>query len=127
MLISLFIPRKWDCLPLAGIIKRIDDFFYSTPTLLKNIVDFVPDSSIINEFPIETYPALLNSPTNFYVNSPYTAYVKGLEIEWQSNFTWLRAPFNGIVLNANYTHVWSETKYMEHRIRYDAASRLLYL
>jgi hypothetical protein len=40
----------------------------------------------------------------------------GLETEWQSNFTWLPSPFNGLVLNANYTHVWSETKYLLHRV-----------
>ena len=103
---------------IGGYMKRIDDVFYSQPTILKNITEFTPDSSIINEFPYDVYSALLNSPTNFYVNSPYTAYVQGLEVEWQSNFTWLRAPFNGIVLNTNYTHVWSETKYMQHQIKY---------
>ena len=95
--------------------KRIDGIFYMQPTLLKNI----PDTTIINEFPIETYPSLLTNSTDFYLNSPYTAYVQGLEAEWQSNFSWLRAPFNGIVLNVNYTHVWSETKYMQDRIRYE--------
>jgi len=114
-----FYSKKMGLLTLGGYYKRIDGFFYSQPTLLKNIVDFLPDSSILYEFPIETYPSLLNSPTNFYINSPYTAYVQGLELEWQSNFTWLPAPFSGIVLNANYTHVWSETKYMQHQIRWE--------
>ena len=114
-----FYAKKLGLFTIGGYYKRIDDFFYSQPTLLENIVDMVPDSSILNEFPYDIHPALLTSATNFYVNSPYTAYVKGLEIEWQSNFTWLRKPFNGIVLNANYTHVWSETKYMSHRIRYE--------
>jgi len=100
---------------IGGYLKRIDDIFYMQPTLLKNI----PDTTIIAEFPTETYPALLTNSTDFYMNSPYTAYIQGLEVEWQSNLSWLPVPFNGIVLNTNYTHVWSETKYMQDRIRYE--------
>ncbi|MFO7670359.1 MAG: TonB-dependent receptor, partial [Bacteroidales bacterium] len=110
-----FYSRRMGLITLGGYLKRLNDIFYMQPTLLKN----VPDTSIIAEFPLETYPTLLTNSIDFYVNSPYTAYVRGLEVEWQSNFSWLRAPFNGIVLNVNYTHVWSETKYMQDRIRYE--------
>lgn len=44
-------------------------------------------------------------------NSPYTTDINGFEIEWQTNFKWLPSPFDGFVLNINYTHVWSDTKY----------------
>ena len=44
-------------------------------------------------------------------NSPFKTKVYGVEIEWQTNFKWLPSPFDGLVLNINYTHVWSETKY----------------
>jgi TonB-dependent receptor len=44
-------------------------------------------------------------------NSPFTTDVYGVEFEWQTNFKWLPFPFDGIVLNVNYTHVWSDTKY----------------
>jgi TonB-dependent receptor len=110
-----FYSRKVGLFTVGGYLKRIDDIFYLQPTLLRN----VPDTGIIAEFPTEAIPSLLSNASDFYVNSPYTAYVKGLELEWQSNFTWLPVPFNGVVLNANYTHVWSETKYMQHRIRYE--------
>ena len=110
-----FYARKMGLITIGGYMKTIDGIFYMQPTLIKNI----PDTTIIAEFPIETYPSLLYNSTDFYQNSPYTAYVQGLEVEWQSNFSWLRAPFNGIVLNVNYTHVWSETKYMQDRIRYE--------
>lgn len=50
----------------------------------------------------------LNRPEN----SPYLTKFKGFEIEWQANnFHWLPSPFDGIVLNINYTHIWSETQY----------------
>lgn len=100
---------------IGGYLKRIDDIFFIQPTLLRNI----PDTTIIAEFPTDAIPTLLSNASDFYVNSPYTAYVRGLEVEWQSNFSWLPELFNGIVLNANYTHVWSKTKYMQHRIRYE--------
>ena len=117
-----FYARKMGLITIGGYLKSINDIFYMQPTILKNI----PDSTIINEFPTDVYPTLLLGLTNFYMNSPYTAYVRGLEAEWQSNFTWLPAPFNGIVLNANYTHVWSETKYMQHRLDYESVPGSLF-
>ncbi len=54
----------------------------------------------------------LNAPEN----SPFKTEVYGAEIEWQTNFRWLPSPFNGIVLNINYTHIWSETKYPRSRV-----------
>ena len=110
-----FYSWKLGLITIGGYVKRLNDIFYMQPTLLKNI----PDSTILEEFPTETYPSLLSASTDFYINSPYTAYVKGIEAEWQSNFSWLPVPFNGIVLNANYTHVWSETKYMQDRVVYE--------
>jgi TonB-dependent receptor len=107
-----FYSRKMGLLTIGGYMKTINDVFYMQPTVIKNI----PDSSILAQFPIESYASLNDNLTEFYTNSPYAAYVKGLEFEWQSNFSWLPAPFNGIVLNANYTCIWSETKYMQHRL-----------
>jgi hypothetical protein len=94
--------------------KNISDIFYLQPTLLKNIP--VPD--ILAEFPTgdDELPALNNGLTQFYVNSPYEAVLRGLELEWQSNFSWLPSVLSGLVLNANYTHVWSETKYMQNHV-----------
>ena len=109
-----FYSPKMGLVTIGGYLKRINDLFYMQPTLVKNI----PDTTIIAEFPTNI-PSLYQNTIDFYLNSPYTAYVKGIEAEWQSNFSWLPAPYNGIVLNANYTHVWSETKYMQDRITYE--------
>jgi TonB-dependent receptor len=51
--------------------------------------------------------ALLDIPENL----PFMTKVEGIEFEWQTNFYWLPSPFDGIVLTANYTHLWSETSY----------------
>lgn len=97
---------------VGGFTKSIDGIFYSQTTLLKNL----PDSSIIKEFPLEQYPALIYGESDFYINNSNLAELKGVEIEWQSNLSYLPVPFNGLVLNANYTRVWSETLYPLHRV-----------
>jgi TonB-dependent receptor len=109
-----FYSRKLGLVTIGGFYKKLKNVFYGQETLLKNI----PDSTIVAEFPLAQYSSLRNFTTEYYVNSPYPAYVKGLEFEWQSNFSWLPSPFNGLVLNANYTHVWSETTYNLHRVLY---------
>ena len=107
-----FYSPKLGLITIGGFMKTISDIFYLQPTLLKNI----PDTTILAEFPTDTYPGMLGGTTDFYVNSPYDAQLRGLETEWQSNFSWLPGPLSGIVLNVNYTRVWSETKYMQHRV-----------
>jgi TonB-dependent receptor len=109
-----FYTRKMGLITIGGYMKTIKDVFYMQPTLIKNI----PDSTILAQFPLDKVPSLKSYSTDFYTNSPYAAYVKGVEFEWQSNFSWLPAPFNGIVLNTNYSHIWSETKYQQDRILY---------
>ncbi len=37
--------------------------------------------------------------------------VYGFEIDWQSNFYFLPGAWKGLVMNANYTHIYSEAKY----------------
>jgi len=103
----MFHADKIGLITIGGYIKEIDDVFYMKQSQLKNI----PDSFLVEHFPVEAYPSMLTQAFDYYVNNQYTGHLKGLEVEWQSNLSWLPAPFNGIVLNANYTHVWSETKY----------------
>jgi TonB-dependent receptor len=109
-----FYSRKLGLVTIGGFHKTLKDVFYMQETVLKNI----PDSTIVAEFPIDQYGSLANGTTDFYINSPFEAKIYGFELEWQSNFNWLRGAWSGLVLNANYTHVWSETKYMLHRINF---------
>lgn len=51
------------------------------------------------------------------VNNKYTAYLSGIEIEWQTNFWYLPGLLKGIVLNTNYTHAYSSTKYPRSEIK----------
>lgn len=43
-----------------------------------------------------------------YVNNPKPAYYKGFEVEWQTHFWYLPSFLQGLVLNVNYTRIFSE-------------------
>ena len=49
-------------------------------------------------------------------NNKHTAHVRGIEADWQANFWFLPGALQGIVLNLNYTHIFSEAKYPLTRI-----------
>ncbi|MGK9369630.1 TonB-dependent receptor [Melioribacter sp. Ez-97] len=52
------------------------------------------------------------SPTIYtYINNPYKATYKGIELEWQTNFWYLPSVFKGLVMNINYTYIESNTTY----------------
>ncbi len=44
-------------------------------------------------------------------NNKETSYVKGIEVDWQTNFWYLPSFLKGFVLNINYTKLFSKTKY----------------
>jgi TonB-dependent receptor len=46
-----------------------------------------------------------------YINNPNRVHVWGIEFDWQTHFWYLPEPFTGLVLNVNYTHIYSEAKY----------------
>lgn len=50
-------------------------------------------------------------------NNPFTTELYGFECEWQTNFKWLPKPFDGIVISANFSHIWSETKFPRSFVR----------
>jgi hypothetical protein len=61
-----------------------------------------PDASLVN--------------VTVWENHPYTAYVEGVEFEWQTSFYYLPKPFNFFTLYANYTFAHSETNYPYTRL-----------
>ena len=48
---------------------------------------------------------------NTYINNPIPIDLWGIETEWQTHFWYLPKPFDGLVLNFNYTHISSEASY----------------
>jgi TonB-dependent receptor len=46
-----------------------------------------------------------------WTNLEQTSYVRGFELDWQTNFWYLPSYLKGLVLNINYTHIKSESHY----------------
>jgi TonB-dependent receptor len=67
------------------------------------IIDPFPDNAVVN--------------MTVWENHPYTAFVEGVEFEWQTSFFYLPKPFNFFTLYANYTYTHSETTYPYTDIR----------
>jgi outer membrane receptor for ferrienterochelin and colicin len=89
---------------ISGFKKRIKDLIFTSKTYPK---DF-------SAYP-ELYEKLKNRTESYtlftYINNSIPIDVLGMETEWQTNFWYFPEPFNGIVLNINYTHIFSEAKY----------------
>ena len=98
-------------LSVGGFYKTISNFsFFTQYTLL-------PDSDKV-PLPFDSYEKWAGlggvhsqSTISTFYNNPYNAYLKGVETDFQTRLWYLPEPFNGIVLNVNYTHIWSHTQY----------------
>ena len=89
----------------GGFLKQIDGLIFGTGDVypLKNWTAFP-------EVP-PTTPNLAGYTVNYSINNPYRTNVWGAEVEWQTHFWYLPNPFNGLVMNVNYTHIFSKAKY----------------
>ncbi len=108
---------------IGGFYKRIQDVFFQTAIVFINLPYYditFPDSAFWRSQTTPLNPEGIVPPTmheriTTYLNNPHPAYIKGLEFEWQTNFWYLPKPLNSLVLNANYTRVWSEMDYQQLR------------
>jgi TonB-dependent receptor len=50
-------------------------------------------------------------PVSTYFNDPFVVNLLGIELDWQTHFWYLPGPLSGLVLSANYTHIFSRAKY----------------
>ena len=85
-------------------------FFYKEiDNLIVPIKYFTKDASIIHD------RISLNQAqrTTIYTwtNLEQTSYVRGVELDWQTNFWYLPSYLKSLVFNINYTHIKSETRY----------------
>ena len=70
----------------------------------QNVPLLDPEAAML---PIDYRGFTLNEP----VNNPGTTKVEGIEFDWQTSLSFLPKPFNGIVFNANFARIDSETQY----------------
>jgi outer membrane receptor protein involved in Fe transport len=69
----------------------------------------IPDSAFLyNHF---GYKVSSSDKVYTYLNNNNTAYIRGVEIDWQTNFWYLPEPLNALVLDVNYTKSASHLDY----------------
>jgi len=101
----------------AGFYKRIDNVFFQAPIMYQALSHYnvsFPDSAAWAAQGV--LPNGMPSPSaqiTVFLNNPNPAYVRGFELEWQTNFWYLPEPFNSMVLNVNYTKAWSDMDYKQ--------------
>ena len=101
----------------------MDNVFFQTNIAFQNIEYYditFPDSAfwrsqVSPASPEGIIPPTVSDVIQTWINNPHPAYIKGLEVEWQTHFWYLPQPLNSLVLNANYTRVWSEMDYQQLR------------
>ncbi len=84
-----------------GFYKHINNLIFSTGT-----------TYVLN---ISQYPGVpryaLGYSINTTVNDPFAVELYGVELDWETHFWYLPGPLSGLVLSANFTHIYSKAKY----------------
>lgn len=94
---------------IGGFYKEIKDFTYSTQYALY-------DTGAVGIFRRTDFNIGGDNPNKgatlyTYINTPYIAFVRGVEFDLQTRLWYLPNPFNGIVLGINYTLISSAATY----------------
>jgi hypothetical protein len=102
-------------LSIGGFYKEISDFTFAASYKLHNKAVY-DKFGVTGLDSVKSYAPFLTTADdgatlNTFLNSHDKAYVKGIEVDLQTRFWYLPAPFNGVVLGINYTHVWSQAVY----------------
>jgi TonB-dependent receptor len=87
---------------VSPFLKTIDDEIYNPGKIYL-------DTNKIRELGFPSYTNLFT--LNTYINNPYQIKVWGIETEWQTHFWYLPNPFDGLVMNINYTHIYSQGQF----------------
>lgn len=104
-IVTMYSP-KFGLFTLGAFHKVIDGFIYERNAKLLKGTNMDPAN-----FGLPT--SYSGYTISYPLNNPETAYINGFETELQTNFHWLPAPFNGIVLSGNFTLMDSKAKYQE--------------
>ncbi len=102
--------NKLGLFSLGGFYKTIDKFTYYTTYKLHK-TSTVEDIKTINDFDIMGVKPQDGATLYTYLNSTHPAYVKGLEVDFQTRLWYLPWHLDGIVLGINYTKIESEATY----------------
>ena len=92
-----FFANKLGLFTIGGFYKHFNNYFNETDRVMS-----------AEEAKSLGYPAAVYDVREDYINFDDSE-VYGFEIDLQTNLSYLRAPFNGIVINANVSRLWSKT------------------
>ncbi len=90
---------------VSGFYKDIKDLIFQTS------YQFKPGVPVPEGFNIPDNWLKDHTPNaDLYINNPFKATYKGFELDWQTHFWYLPSFLKGLVLNVNYTRIFSETQ-----------------
>jgi len=98
---------------VGGFYKEISHFTFATSYKLHNKT-FYQQHGVTGLDSLNSFAPIVpldDATLNTFINSPYKAYVRGLESDLQTRLWYLPAPFDGIVLGVNYSHISSSATY----------------
>ncbi|MDP3580320.1 MAG: carboxypeptidase-like regulatory domain-containing protein [Ignavibacteria bacterium] len=98
-------------LTVGAFYKEIKNFTYSTSYNLRAGKYTLEGRDSVKSFNMLGSPPIDGATLSTYVNSRYKAYIRGLEVDFQTRFWYLPFPFDGLLLGVNYTRINSETRY----------------
>ncbi|MFZ1290091.1 MAG: TonB-dependent receptor, partial [Melioribacteraceae bacterium] len=92
---------------IDGFKKKIENLIFASTMYLTDLSDY-PD-----------LPQEGNRLFEFstFINNPIPIDIWGIETDWQTHFWYLPEPFSNIVLNINYTHIFSEASYPRSELK----------
>jgi len=85
---------------VSPFLKRIDNLIFSQATYITDPSKYPGVPSYTKTFSLYTY-----------INNPNRVDVWGIETQWQTHFWYLPGVLSGLVLNVNYTHIFSNATY----------------
>jgi len=112
-ILSVF-SNKIGLLTINGFYKELKDVIYGTSLYYSEVSKYGKDVAVPDSLFLWNHFGYTDSPTDqIYVslNNSHTAYIKGVEIDWQTNFWYLPEPLNALVLDVNYTKSASHLDY----------------
>ncbi|SMO42586.1 TonB-dependent receptor [Gracilimonas mengyeensis] len=106
-----FYTNKVGLFTVGAFYKKIENMFIQETRFYENL-----DESIVYPSPSEIERINYQEPASkgnitTYFNNSNPAYLRGFELDWQTHFWYLPKPLNLLVLNVNYTRVFSEMDY----------------
>jgi TonB-dependent receptor len=94
--------------------KVIKNQMYSTSIYYTNLSQYaaniyIPDSTFLAQR--FGFDVPITQTVGVSLNNPNLGYIRGIEIDWQTNFWYLPGPLSALVLDVNYTKSGSNTAY----------------